>query len=129
MAKFKKGHKGYWKGKKFSIKHRKRMSIGHKGITEKDKHWAWKGGKLPAGNGYIKVWQRGHANAKKDGYILEHRLVMSNYLGRPLKKGEFIHHRNGNRKDNRIENLQLVTGVNHKGEVICPFCQKEFFVR
>ena len=68
----------------------------------------------PAGSGYIteqgyKIIRKiDHPNAqKKKGKLYEHVLVMSEHLGRPLRKGESVHHKNGIRNDNRIENLEL----------------------
>ncbi len=58
-------------------------------------------------NGYIYINRVNHPNAQKRGRIYEHTYVMSQHLGRPLRKGETVHHKNGVRNDNRIENLEL----------------------
>lgn len=61
-------------------------------------------------NGYVLVSGHfGHPNASKKGIIHEHTLVMSQILGRPLRKGENVHHVNGVRDDNRPDNLELWT--------------------
>lgn len=66
------------------------------------------------GNRYYKVITKpGHPNARVcpknhcHGRIYEHTYIMSNHLGRPLRKGESVHHKNGEGLDNRIENLEL----------------------
>jgi hypothetical protein len=61
--------------------------------------------KMPTG--YIKVYHPQHPMANCDGYVLEHRLVMADMLGRPLHSFENVHHINGIRDDNRPENLEL----------------------
>lgn len=78
------------------------------------KNAMWKGGQTVTahnGGGYIKQLAPGHPNADPRGYVMQHRLVMEQVLGRPLKKSERVHHKNGKRDDNRPENLELWTGV------------------
>jgi len=72
----------------------------------------WKGGKM-VHEGYILILTPGHPFAQKDGYVLEHRLVMEKHLCRYLKPDEVVHHINGIKTDNRIENLQLMTISEH----------------
>jgi len=75
-----------------------------------------RGGRIIDRFGYVQVWAKDHPNCKSSGYVHEHRIVMSKHLGRPLLKGENIHHINGDRSDNRIENLELWTTQQPSGQ-------------
>ena len=69
---------------------------------------AYKDGRKLTDQGYVQVLiGRDNPVAGRGGYALEHRLVMSRHIGRPLKRSEVVHHINGDRTDNRLENLEL----------------------
>ena len=56
------------------------------------------------------------AYGSADGYVLEHRYVMSQHLGRPVRRDETVHHGPGGKADNRIANLELWTGRHPRGQ-------------
>jgi hypothetical protein len=62
-------------------------------------------------DGYRKVW-----DSTQKRVIPYHHKVMQEYLGRSIRPDESVHHRNGNRDDNRIENLELWTGHQPRGQ-------------
>ncbi len=73
------------------------------------------------GSGYInnqgyKIFSRKHPNSSVRGQILEHVLIMSEFLKRPLRKGETVHHKNGIRDDNCLENLELWSSSHPPGQ-------------
>jgi hypothetical protein len=79
---------------------------------------------------------RDHPKSTKNDYVLEHRVVVENSIGRMLKENEVVHHINEDKKDNRLENLQIMTRSEHashhapKGramvKLICPECELQF---
>lgn len=89
-------------------------------------------------NGYIYVSVPDHPNAVGPGhYVYEHRIVMENHLERILDKTESVHHVNGIKTDNRIENLELLNSSEHAkkhaekrtARIVkfkCPECGKIF---
>lgn len=71
----------------------------------------FKTGKYKNHQGYVCVLNT--QKDKKRRYILEHVQVMENYLGRPLEKNEVVHHVNGKKDDNSIDNLELMLHSEH----------------
>ena len=81
-----------------------------------------------------------HPNSTKNGYVLLHRIVVENHLGRLLSPNEIVHHKNHNKFDNRIENLEVLTQKEHGKlhsmtkvrkmyKLKCPCCSKIFYRR
>ena len=66
--------------------------------------------------GYLKVKVKEHPAQDKRGYVLFHRLVMEHELNRYLLEDEYIHHKDGNKLNNNIENLELMYGYEHAKE-------------
>lgn len=93
------------KGKTVSEETRKRMAVSKK-----------KGGvghKKIRVDGYIAIYFPDHPKANKDGYIMEHILVMECALGRWIAEDEVVHHKNHDRSDNRLENLEVMKRTDH----------------
>jgi len=101
---------------------------GHAERTKGEGHHNWKGGRTKNRQGYVRVWVSDDhpmisMKPKNQSGVMEHRLVMAESLGRPLTTDETVHHINGVRDDNRLENLQLRQGKHGKGvNAVCGDC-------
>ena len=73
----------------------------------------WVDGRTVDNDGYYRVFHPEIENSQAKGYILEHRYVMQQELGRLMEENEIVHHINGNKLDNRIGNLELMTRSQH----------------
>lgn len=85
-----------------------------KGYKAGSEHWNWKGGRRKHQAGYIEVQAPDHPRANGSGYVLEHRLVVEEHLGRYLTEDEVVHHINGKKDDNRIDNLLPLARSEHQ---------------
>ncbi len=73
----------------------------------------WKGGEHYTGDGRVLKHSPDHPHKNARGYVRRSRLVMEQHLGRYLTSEEIIHHINGIKDDDRIENLQLTSQEQH----------------
>lgn len=98
---------------------------------------SWKIKKVVSKGDYLYAVVDDHPRRTKNNYVLLHRVIIENHLGRILNHDEIVHHKNHDRKDNRIENLEVMTNKEHskhhaatKGrkyaELKCPNCDNIF---
>lgn len=83
----------------------------------------WRGGKTLRNTGYIAKYVEPEVahlfpeiKGKKSRYVPEHRYVMAIHLNRPLLRTETVHHINGIKTDNRVENLELWSSSHPAGQ-------------
>ena len=99
------------------------------------KHRKTSRGQYKTTKGYILLYRPEHPRAAKSGYIMEHRLIMEQELERPLLPSEVVHHKNGVKDDNRLENLEVMSKRKHDVArspiyyATCPHCGKDFPIR
>lgn len=91
-------------------------------------HPNWKGGSYIC-KGYRYIFAPWHPNRTKIGYVVEHRLVMEKRIGRKLRRNEIVHHLNGDRLDNRISNLELLSSQGAHNRVHDPTRRRDRFGR
>jgi len=104
-----------------------------KGHAILENHYNWKGGYSKHSSGYrLKRISKGK-------YVFEHRYIMEEFLGRKLSFNETIHHINGIKTDNRIENLEILSRSEHshlhpkprleRPAFVCGICKKTYYTR
>ena len=76
--------------------------------------------------GYVYIYKPDHPNSGARGYVREHIYIMSGKIGRSLGKKETVHHKNGIKDDNRLEDLELWTSSHPSGQRVSDvieFCE------
>lgn len=99
--------KNYLKRNGVKLRNPKQEMSRHAKTRNRDKNPFWKGGKTILPDGYVRL------SLGNNKTMLEHRYVMEQHIGRELRSDEHVHHINGVKDDNRIENLQLMSASEH----------------
>lgn len=94
--------------------HRNSPKLQHVADRQFDVFPSYKGGPTTTRGGYVWEYVGDHPLANQWGFVAQHRLVGADLIGRPLVKGEVVHHHNNIRHDNRPENLEVMTQAAHR---------------
>jgi len=104
----------YKKAYKMGLRKTEETEALNRSIVRKgEKGASWKGGKKKTARGYIEVLHPEHPRADSMGYVLEHIYVFEKETGITIPENCCIHHLNGNKSDNRIENLCMMLHSAH----------------
>lgn len=98
-------------GKHLSVETRKKISLNHSN-TFGEKNPKWNGGRVKS-KGYVLLYKPEHPFANKKGYVQEHRLVIEEANKITLLPMALVHHKNGIKDDNRLENLEVLSKTEH----------------
>lgn len=76
-------------------------------------HPTWKGGRLTDRDGYVRTYAPAHPWPRANGYVLEHVRVMELHIGRRITRWETVHHKDHDRQNNDLVNLELIARGEH----------------